>query len=183
MIFTRVDLPAPFSPKQRVDLAGLQAQVDIVVGPQVAEELDDVAGFENVRARSRPVAVIGSHVAGAHPTRTIVAGPWIPLVMPGHVPGIHVLFLCCPNDPWMAGTSPTMTWWVHPAYAFALLERVTMTRLPRCAFQPSRPCGAAGPQPPTRQSPPAASMSRRRCRSGRPAARYRRRPGPLAACG
>ena len=50
MIFTRVGLAGAVLAQQRVDLAGLQAQVNIVVGPQITEELYDVAGFENVRA-------------------------------------------------------------------------------------------------------------------------------------
>jgi hypothetical protein len=49
-------------------------------------------------------------------------------VMPGLVPGIHVLNATA-RKTWMAGTSPAMTWWAVPYRAVAAIAaRIKMEK-------------------------------------------------------
>ena len=53
-----VDLPAPFSPEQRVHLAGAQVEVDVVVGEHARELLRDAAQLEDDRALAHRVEIL-----------------------------------------------------------------------------------------------------------------------------
>ena len=57
-MFISVDLPAPFSPSERVHLAGHEVEVDVVVREDPGELLRDAAQLEDrVVRRPLPFAV------------------------------------------------------------------------------------------------------------------------------
>ena len=73
---------------------------------------------------------------GGGPRKNSLTAPLSFVVMPGLVPGIHVLCFCRTKNPWMAGTSPAMTSGGCGADGQKLLEQKTRQRprrLPRPA--------------------------------------------------